>query len=157
MKQLIRLAAKACGVGTFSDITGYFHIDGWRDRLPPGPRWIWPKGPDSRRATPVAKQLVSELVESGLLMPAQVEGWKELAYLHPEARIPRTVDTRGLVTPFDSLVWERRRIERLFGMKYTICTYPRPNGFTAITFVRSYWVTRSSRAATSKLIVRANS
>ena len=126
MKQLIRLAAKACGVGTFSDITGYFHIDGWRDRLPPGPRWIWPKGPDSRRATPVAKQLVSELVESGLLMPAQVEGWKELAYLHPEARIPRTVDTRGLVTPFDSLVWERKRIERLFGMKYTIEMYVPP-------------------------------
>jgi len=39
MKQLICLAAKAYGVGTIGDLTGYFHIDGWRDRMPPGPRW----------------------------------------------------------------------------------------------------------------------
>jgi len=54
---------------------------------------------------------------------ARVEGWKEQAYLHPQARVPRTVDARGLVTPFDSLVWERSRVERLFGMKYTIEMY----------------------------------
>jgi uncharacterized protein YcaQ len=126
MKQLICLAAKAYGVGTLSDITGYFHIDGWRDRLPPGPRWIWPESSDSRRARPMAKRLVSELVESGLLVTAHVEGWKELAYLHPEAQVPRSVETRALVTPFDSLVWERKRIERLFGMKYTIEMYVPP-------------------------------
>src|SRR5204863_2856820 len=38
MKQLICLGAKACGIGTFRDITGYLKVDGWRDRLPPGPR-----------------------------------------------------------------------------------------------------------------------
>src|SRR5207248_1940241 len=43
--------------------------------------------------------------------------------LHPRARVPRTVDCRAFVTPFDSLVWERSRIERLFGMKYTIEMY----------------------------------
>jgi uncharacterized protein YcaQ len=59
-------------------------------------------------------------------VPAHVEGWKELAYLHTEARVPRTIDARGLVTPFDSLVWERGRIERLFGMKYTIEMYVPP-------------------------------
>jgi uncharacterized protein YcaQ len=36
MKQLICLAAKACGVGTAGDLTGYFNIDGWRDRMPQG-------------------------------------------------------------------------------------------------------------------------
>ena len=123
IKQLICLAAKAYGVGTLGDITGYFHIDGWRDRMPPGPRWTWPKSPGGRRATPIAKRLVSELVEEKRLLAARVEGWKEQAYVHPQARVPRTVDARGLVTPFDSLVWERSRIQRLFGMKYTIEMY----------------------------------
>jgi uncharacterized protein YcaQ len=61
MKQLICLAAKACGVGTLKDITAYFNIDGWRDRMPPGPRWMRPKGTGGRRAKPIRKQLVSEL------------------------------------------------------------------------------------------------
>lgn len=126
MKQLICLAAKAYGVGTFGDITGYFHIDGWRDRTPPGPLWTRPEGPDGRRATPIAKRLVSELVEEGRLLPARVAGWKEQAYLHPRACVPRTVDARALVTPFDSLVWERSRMERLFGMRYTIEMYVPP-------------------------------
>src|SRR5262249_7286562 len=111
------------GIGTLSDMTGYFHIDGWRDRMPPGPRWTHPKGLAGRRAKPIAKRLVSELVEEGRLLPAHVEGWKEQAYLHPHARVPQAVHARGLVTPFDSLVWERSRMERLFGMKYTIEMY----------------------------------
>jgi uncharacterized protein YcaQ len=57
---------------------------------------------------------------------AAVEGWRERAYLQPEARVPRTIDARGIVTPFDSLVWERSRIERLFGMRYTIELYTPP-------------------------------
>src|SRR5262249_55141070 len=126
MKQLICLGAKACGVGTFSDFTAYFKVDGWRDRLPPGPGWDRPKGRAGRRDRPIAKKLESELVAEGRLLPARVEGWKEPAYLHPDARAPRTVDARGLVTPFDSLVWERSRIDRLFGMKYTIEMYVPP-------------------------------
>jgi len=88
MKQLICLAAKAYGVGTFGDITGYFHIDGWRDRMPSGPRWTWAKVRNGRRAQPITRRLVSELVEEKRLLPAQVEGWKEPAYLHPGARSP---------------------------------------------------------------------
>src|SRR5258708_6865953 len=120
MKQLICLAAKAYGLGTLGDVTGYFKLDGWHDRLPPGPRWIRPKGSKERRARPIVKRLVSELVEEKRLMPGRVEGWKEQAYLHPQARVPRTIDARGFVTAFDSLVWERSRMERIFGMKYTI-------------------------------------
>ena len=123
MKRLICLAAKAYGVGTFGDITGYFNIDGWRDRLPPGPWWARPKGQAGRRATPIAKRLISELVEEGRLLPVRVEHWKDQAYLHPDARVPGTVDACGLVTPFDSLVWERGRMERLFGMQYAIEMY----------------------------------
>src|SRR5262245_19033518 len=113
MKTLICLAAKACGVGTAGDLTGYFEIDGWSDRLPPGPSWAQPSGPRGRRATPIVKRLLLELVEDGRLVAVRVEGWKESAYLHPDARFPRTVDVRAVVTPFDSLVWDRRRVERL--------------------------------------------
>jgi len=120
MKQLICLAAKAYGVGTFTDVVGYFKTDGWHDRRPPGPWW---QKSSQGRAKPIAKRLVAELVDEGRLLPARVEGWREPAYLHPDVRVPRLVDARALVTPFDSLVWERDRIERLFGMKYTIEIY----------------------------------
>lgn len=82
MKQLICLGAKAQGVGTSSDIAGYFLIDGWRDRIPPGPWWERPRGTDSRRTKPIAHRLVSELVEEGRLLPARVEGWNDQAFVH---------------------------------------------------------------------------
>jgi len=123
MKRLICLGAKAYGVGTFVDIIGYFDVDAWHDRLAPGPWWLRTKGAGAGRATPIAKRLVAELVEERRLLLARVEGWKDQAYLHPSARIPRSVDARAVVTPFDSLVWQRSRIERLFGMKYTIEMY----------------------------------
>lgn len=125
MKQLICLGARACGVGTFTDIVRYLNVDGWRDRLPPGP--YWERRKDERRAKPIAKRLVSELVEEGRLLLARVDGWKEPSYLHPDARVPRSVDARALLTAFDSLVWERDRIARMFGMRYTIEMYtPQP-------------------------------
>jgi hypothetical protein len=123
MKQLICLAAKAYGVGTARDVTGYFMTNGWRDRLPLEPWWERPKGWHAPRSKPIGARLVRELVEEGRLLPATVEGWREQAYLDPGARIPRSVQARALVTPFDSLVWERERVDRLFGMKYTIELY----------------------------------
>ena len=123
MKELMCLAAKACGVGTLSDITSYFYIDAWHDRLPRVPRWERITGKDGNRAKPIAKRLLAELVEEKRLLAVRVEGWKELAYLHPDAKVPSAIDARALVTPFDSLMWERRRVERLFGMKYTIELY----------------------------------
>jgi uncharacterized protein len=123
MKRLICLAAHACGVGTYRDVTGYLEIDGWRDRrLEAGPWWQRTNG----RVKPVGRRLVTELVEEGRLLPVQVDGWTEHAYLHPHQRVPRAVAARAIVTPFDSLVWERSRIDRLFGMKYTIELYTPP-------------------------------
>ena len=69
MKQLICLAAKACGVGVLGDIAGYFNVDGWRDRRPDGPGWERAKDPRQGRSKPIAKRLVAELVEEGRLLP----------------------------------------------------------------------------------------
>jgi uncharacterized protein len=126
MKRLICLAVEACGVGTADDIVRYLDVDGWRDRLPPGPLWEISKGPRGWRDKSIAKRLVSELVEEARLRPVRVEGWKEQAYLPPRVRVPKTVAARALVTPFDSLVWERSRMYRLFGMKYSIEMYVPP-------------------------------
>jgi uncharacterized protein YcaQ len=124
MKALICLGAAAYGVGTLEDIVGYFKTDGWHDR---GIRWPWWKHAGERgagnRSKSIAKRLVAELVEERRLIPIGVEGWKAQGYLTPGARIPRSVGARALVTPFDSLVWERDRIDRLFGMKYSIEIY----------------------------------
>lgn len=126
MKQLICLGAKACGVGTFGDITDYFRTDGWRDRMPSLPWWERPKGAAGKRSRPIARRLVAELIDEGRLVAAHVEEWTVPAYLSPGANVPRTLDARALVTPFDSLVWERSRMERLFGMAYTIELYTSP-------------------------------
>jgi uncharacterized protein YcaQ len=84
---------------------------------------MWTKRLNGRPAALIAKRLVSELLEEKRLLPVRVEGWKEPAFLHPQASVPQSVHARGFVTPFDSLVWERSRMERLFGMKYTIEMY----------------------------------
>jgi uncharacterized protein YcaQ len=104
MDRLIDAAARAHGIGTVGCFADYF-------RTP-------------MRASAVS---VEHLVGAGWLQPVTVAGWDRPLYRHVEAKLPRAGTGRALLSPFDSLVFERRRLEALFGFHYRIEIYtPEP-------------------------------
>jgi len=122
VKELVRRAARSHGVGTLRDLADYYRL-----RSVPGQH--------QSGAAPI----VSELVEEGELLPVTIEGVKRPAYLHRDARIPRRVNVRSLLSPFDPVVWERERTDALFDFFYRIEIYTpvekRVHGYYVLPFL----------------------
>ena len=115
-RELLLLAARACGVGTVADLADYFRI-----------------------RNPQARPRIAELVEDGRLVEVDVHGWRHPGYMPVDVVVPRKSATRALLVPFDPLVWERDRTERLFGFRYRIEIYvpaaKRVHGYYVLPFL----------------------
>jgi uncharacterized protein YcaQ len=113
---LLLIAAQRHGVATISDLADYFRIK-----------------------VPLARPRVAELVEDGKLEQVEVKGWRHPAFAVPDAQAPRRVNARALLVPFDPVVWERDRTERLFGFRYRIEIYVPPpkrvHGYYVLPFL----------------------
>ena len=94
-RELLRIAARACGVGTAADLADYF-----------------------RMKVGEARPRIAELVEAGDVREVRVEGWRETAYRHRDATAPLAINARALLSPFDPAIWFRPRTMRLFGFDY---------------------------------------
>jgi len=115
-RQLFIRAAQAMGVATGKDLLDYH-----------------------RQRGPEASKALKSLVESGDLEEVRVEGWKDKAYMVPGTKVPRTVSSRALLSPFDNLIWFRPRNERLFDFHYRLEIYtPEPQriyGYYVLPFL----------------------
>ncbi len=102
LRRLVELAGRSLGVGTRADIADYHRLKG---------------------------EQFDEVVADSGLVPVSVEGWGKPAWAHPEALAsePRGRHRTTLLSPFDSLVWDRPRTERIFGFTHRLEAYvPKP-------------------------------
>lgn len=99
-RALIERSARTLGIATATELRDYFRLK-----------------PDE------AGPAITSLIEDGTLVPVDVQGAPLKNWMHRDARIPRRIRGAALLAPFDPLVWERSRTERLFGFRYRIEIY----------------------------------
>ncbi len=116
IRELIRRSARAVGIGSERCIRDYYRI-----------------GPAD------AKRAIAELAEAGDLIPVTVEGWRGPVWLVKDAAIPRRATGRALLAPFDPLIWQRERVEALFGARIRLEIYTpahkREHGYYVLPFL----------------------
>lgn len=100
--ELVARAGRALGVATRADLTDYYRLKN------------------------VAA--FADVAEEAGLVPVEVEGWGQPAWAAPEALAFLESGGRGrhrttLLSPFDSLIWERTRTERIFGLSHRLEAY----------------------------------
>ena len=114
-RALVDRSGQALGIATAAELRDYF-------RLRP------------EEAAPA----IASLLDEGVLVAVKVPGWPA-AYRHRDARRPRRIATQALLAPFDPLVWERTRTERLFGFTYRLEIYTpadkRLHGYYVLPFL----------------------
>ncbi|MCX8475736.1 MAG: winged helix DNA-binding domain-containing protein [Sphingomonas sp.] len=115
-RALIERSARALGVATAADLRDYYRLK-----------------PEE------ADHAIAAQAEAGMLVPVRVEGWSQKAWMHRDARLPRRMRGAALLAPFDPLIWERSRAERLFGFRYRIEIYvpreKRTHGYYVLPFL----------------------
>ncbi|MEH3036298.1 MAG: winged helix DNA-binding domain-containing protein [Sphingomonas adhaesiva] len=115
-RALIERSARALGIATAADLRDYYRLK-----------------PDE------ADHAIADLAEDGVLVPVRVEGWSQKTWRHRDASPPRRVRGAALLAPFDPLIWERSRTERLFGFRYRIEIYVpqdrRTHGYYVLPFL----------------------
>ena len=116
IRELLVRSGQALGLGTRGCLVDYFRL------------------PKKR-----AGELLRDVVEDGRLVRCDVEGATRPVYLDPDAVLPRTVNARAFVSPFDPIAWNRPRGEWLFDFEYKIEIYvpkdKRRYGYYVLPFV----------------------
>src|SRR4051812_17994793 len=116
-RELVRIAARSLGVGGRGGPRGYLPPPAAGTQLRPGggggppPARVGggaggPGRTSSPRPPAETKRRLEERVGAGELGRVGVEGWPAPASPPPAARLPRRIDARALIGPFDSLIWE---------------------------------------------------
>jgi uncharacterized protein YcaQ len=115
-RELLVEAARHHGVGTAADLGDYYRLH-----------------------LPTVRPVLESLADAGRIERVDLPGWRGPVYAHPDATLARRTSVTALLSPFDSLVWNRDRTERLFGFRYRIEIYvpkeKRIHGYYVLPFL----------------------